>query len=113
MIDSDFKKDLQNIADKETDLEHQREQLHVKGVRTIQEIVDRLGVRPEEIRWPSLRTTLESRVRRNRGIVKPKYRGPDGELWSGRGRKPHWVVNVMNQGEDLENYRIQYGSEEN
>lgn len=106
MIDSEFKQNLQDIADKENDLEQQRLLLHSKGVRTIQEIVDRLGIRPEEIRWPSLRSTLESRVRRNRGIVKPKYRGPDGELWSGRGRKPHWVLSVLDNGEDLDNYLI-------
>ena len=106
MIDSDFKQNLQEIADKENDLELQREQLHQKGIHAIQEIVDRLGIRPEEIRWPSLRSTLESRVRRNRGIVKPKYRGPKGELWSGRGRKPHWVVEIMENGESLESYLI-------
>ena len=106
MIDTEFKQNLQAIAQKETDLEQQREQLHTKGIRTIQEIVDRLGIRPEEIRWPSLRATLESRVRRNRGIVKPKYRGPNGELWSGRGRKPHWVTAVLENGEDLNDYLI-------
>lgn len=112
MIDSEFKQNLQEIADKENDLEQQREQLHSKGVRTIQEIVDRLGIRPEEIRWPSLRSTLESRVRRARSSVKPKYRGPDGELWSGRGRKPRWVVTIMEKGETLDSYRISYPNKE-
>jgi DNA-binding protein H-NS len=23
--------------------------------------------------------------------VEPKYRGPNGELWSGRGREPSWI----------------------
>ena len=38
----------------------------------------------------------------------PKYRGPNGEPWSGGpGRRPDWVKAVVAAGEDLENYRIQ------
>jgi len=37
----------------------------------------------------------------------PKYRGPNGELWSGGpGRKPEWVREVLATGGDLEQYRI-------
>lgn len=32
--------------------------------------------------------------------VPPKYRGPDGQTWSGRGRQPKWV------GEDKDRYII-------
>jgi len=32
--------------------------------------------------------------------VAPKYRGPNGELWTGRGRQPRWL------GEDREKFRI-------
>lgn len=34
------------------------------------------------------------------GSVAPKYRGPDGKTWTGRGRQPSWV------GENREQYRI-------
>lgn len=37
----------------------------------------------------------------------PKYRGPNGELWSGGpGRKPEWVRQVLAQGGNIEQYRI-------
>lgn len=37
----------------------------------------------------------------------PKYRGPNGELWSGGpGRKPEWVRNILAAGGNIENYRI-------
>lgn len=36
-----------------------------------------------------------------------KYRGPNGESWSGgRGRKPQWVADVLRQGRKLEEFEI-------
>jgi DNA-binding protein H-NS len=37
----------------------------------------------------------------------PKYRGPNGETWSGGpGRKPDWVRNVLAAGQNIEDYAI-------
>lgn len=37
----------------------------------------------------------------------PKYRGPNGETWSGGpGRKPEWVRQILAAGGNIENYRI-------
>jgi DNA-binding protein H-NS len=36
-----------------------------------------------------------------------KYRGPNGETWSGgRGRKPQWVTEALKQGRKLEEFEI-------
>jgi len=36
-----------------------------------------------------------------------KYRGPNGELWSGgRGRKPQWVQDALAAGKTLEEFAI-------
>ncbi len=36
-----------------------------------------------------------------------KFRGPNGELWSGGpGRKPEWVKAVLASGKSIEDYRI-------
>lgn len=36
-----------------------------------------------------------------------KFRGPNGELWSGGpGRKPDWVKAVLAEGKDIESFRI-------
>jgi DNA-binding protein H-NS len=46
-------------------------------------------------------------VKASRSKSPPKYRGPNGELWSGGpGRKPEWVREVLAAGGDLEQYRI-------
>ncbi len=49
---------------------------------------------------------------RGRGAAKPavKYRGPNGETWSGgRGRKPQWVVEALKQGRSLEEFAVKNG----
>ena len=36
-----------------------------------------------------------------------KYRGPNGETWSGgRGRKPQWVTQALQQGHKLEDFAV-------
>jgi DNA-binding protein H-NS len=37
-----------------------------------------------------------------------KYRGPNGETWSGgRGRKPQWVVQALKEGRSIEEFAVQ------
>jgi DNA-binding protein H-NS len=38
--------------------------------------------------------------------VAPKYRGPSGETWAGRGAKPRWLVAAMKGGKKLEQFLI-------
>ena len=39
-----------------------------------------------------------------------KYRGPNGEPWSGgRGRKPQWVTEALQQGRNLEEFAVKNG----
>lgn len=39
-----------------------------------------------------------------------KYRGPNGEAWSGgRGRKPQWVVQALKDGRSLEEFAVKNG----
>jgi DNA-binding protein H-NS len=39
--------------------------------------------------------------------VAPKYRGPDGETWAGRGATPKWLTALMKQGRKREEYLIE------
>jgi DNA-binding protein H-NS len=40
------------------------------------------------------------------GTVKPKFCGPGGETWAGRGRKPKWLEKALAAGRSLEEFRI-------
>ena len=36
-----------------------------------------------------------------------KYRGPNGETWSGgRGRKPQWVTQMLQEGRSLDEFAV-------
>src|SRR5258706_16181797 len=38
--------------------------------------------------------------------VPPKYRGPSGETWAGRGAKPRWLVEQLKKGKKLDDFLI-------
>jgi len=38
--------------------------------------------------------------------VPPKYRGPSGETWAGRGAKPRWLVAAIRRGKKLDHFLI-------
>jgi DNA-binding protein H-NS len=38
--------------------------------------------------------------------VPPKYRGPSGETWTGRGAKPRWLVAAIKGGKKIDDFLI-------
>jgi DNA-binding protein H-NS len=41
--------------------------------------------------------------------IAPKYRGPDGQTWSGRGLKPRWLVEAIETGQTIDAFLIDSG----
>ena len=39
-------------------------------------------------------------------IVAAKFKGPNGETWSGRGLTPRWLVTLIAQGQSKESFAI-------
>ena len=60
---------------------------------------------PAGITPPS--ATLSRRTRRDAGgTVAARFRGPNGETWSGRGRMPKWLSAQEAQGRNRDEFRI-------
>ena len=38
--------------------------------------------------------------------VPPKYRGPSGETWAGRGARPLWLVAAIKRGKKLDDFLV-------
>jgi DNA-binding protein H-NS len=38
--------------------------------------------------------------------VPPKYRGPSGDTWAGRGARPRWLVAAIKEGKKLDEFLI-------
>jgi DNA-binding protein H-NS len=47
-----------------------------------------------------------AKVKKASSVVAPKFRGPNGETWSGRGLKPKWLVSLLEQGNTADQYLI-------
>jgi DNA-binding protein H-NS len=39
--------------------------------------------------------------------VPPKFKGPGGETWAGRGARPRWLVAALKEGKKLEDFAIE------
>ena len=51
---------------------------------------------------------LSTAPRKRKKPVPPKYRHPENPeiTWSGRGRKPKWIVEALNKGKSLDDLKI-------
>jgi DNA-binding protein H-NS len=57
------------------------------------------------------RSLQKGKARRKYPTVLPKYRNPQtSETWSGRGKRPLWLVAAMKSGRKIEEFRISDGS---
>jgi DNA-binding protein H-NS len=70
------------------------------------EIADLLNNRVEALRRELDQLTDGRREKATGRRVAPKYRGPHGETWTGRGLKPRWLTEAMNEGMQLSDFLI-------
>lgn len=57
-------------------------------------------------RGASVATKVSKPSKKVGGVVAPKYRGPNGETWSGRGLTPKWLSALIAQGQPKESFAI-------
>ena len=54
--------------------------------------------------------STDRKPRRQYAQVLPKYRNPlTSQTWSGRGKRPRWLVAAVNSGRKIEEFRISDG----
>jgi DNA-binding protein H-NS len=49
---------------------------------------------------------VKKKTSKGGAIVAAKYRGPNGETWSGRGLTPRWLAALVAQGQNKEEFAI-------
>src|SRR5262245_9322539 len=52
------------------------------------------------------RAARQGRSRLKGTKVAPKYRGPSGETWAGRGARPRWLVAAVKGGKKIDDFLI-------
>ena len=80
--------------------------------RVDQTLVRRRAELQQQLEMVGRATAVGRRVVRGGGSalkgrkVPPKYRGPAGETWAGRGAKPRWLVAAIKGGKKLDDFLI-------
>lgn len=57
-------------------------------------------------RKPKAAAEKPAKAKKATAAVAAKYRGPNGETWSGRGLTPKWLASLIAQGSTKEQYLI-------
>lgn len=100
----DVKSELAKLEDMQLEVNNRRAALRSDAVKEAQQIIDQFQLQASDFRFKDGETMVR---KSRRGSVKPKYRGPKGELWTGRGRSPKWVEQIKANGESIEKYLIE------
>ena len=80
------------------DLREQVDETLLKRRADIEKQLERMGAVADGAR--AGRSILKGRK------VPPKYRGPSGETWAGRGARPRWLVAAMKGEKKLDDFLI-------
>ena len=120
---------MSNLLDIQSQIEKLQKQAHEIKTRefdkTVQEILHKMqvfGITTKDLQTGQKRVNVVKKVKTNvfdknnrvierkRKIntftVAPKYRGPNGEGWSGRGLTPRWLVTLIAQGREKSDFAI-------
>ena len=85
-------------------LRKQVDEMLAKKRREIEKQLEMLAAVVGDERAPRGRGRRVSAMRGRK--VAPKYRGPSGETWAGRGARPRWLVGAIKEGKKLDDFLI-------
>jgi len=81
-----------------------QEEARTNARQTIEQELLRSGLSLRDL-FPEL-LPQPGRKRGEGGPVLPKYRGPNNEIWSGRGHEPKWLQALLAEGRNKEEFLI-------
>ena len=87
--------------------ERMREQEIAEAIADIKRKIGLYGLTAADLGFARATGPVSSRPKKAAARSEVKYRGPNGETWSGgRGRKPQWVTQALQQGRKLEEFAV-------
>ena len=86
--------------------ERMREQEISDAISDIRKKIDLYGLTAADLGLAKSGPGMAARAARPAKAA-AKYRGPNGETWSGgRGRKPQWVTQALKEGRNIEDFAV-------
>lgn len=76
------------------------------AIATVRALVVEFGLTVAECGCATMGSAPKKAANVNKRVVASKFRGPNGETWSGRGRTPGWLAALEAQGQSRDRYRI-------
>jgi DNA-binding protein H-NS len=101
---SSYQEILNQIEDLKRKAEDARQQEMASAVAEIKRLMAQFGVSAEDLGLTGRAGAAKGKIR---GSVAAKYRDPiTGKTWTGRGRRPSWVLELNSHGKTLDDCRI-------
>ena len=94
---SDLQTALVEISELQDQIRRKRNQIHRMAVQACPPLTPHAGTRRGELALPL--PPLKAKT------TAAKYVGPNGEVWSGRGRTPEWLRLLVDAGHDIQEFR--------
>lgn len=83
-------------------IEIKREDEKKQFINTVKELSSQSGFDLEDI----FDSVYKAKNKKTKKAVEIKYKGPNGETWSGRGRQPVWIKTALENGKILEDFEV-------
>ena len=76
-------------------------------IADIKQKMQAFGLTPQDLGFSTTAGSRRKKASSAPEKAKVRYRGPNGEAWSGgRGRKPRWVAEILAKGKKLEDFAV-------
>lgn len=95
--------DLKRLMERVKQEIYHKEQAQVLEIRQrMDELASRVGMTPEQVLSFDSRKKITSAP-----TVKYRNHGNPEQTWSGRGKRPNWLTEAINQGANLEEFKVE------
>jgi DNA-binding protein H-NS len=101
---SAYQEILSQIEDLKRKAEEVRQQEMAGAIAEIKRLMAQFGISSDDLGFSGRGNAAKGK---SRGIVAAKYRDPvSGKTWTGRGRRPSWVLDLEAAGKTLDDCRV-------
>jgi len=109
----DLLKLRQQIAEMQKQADQLQKQNRTAVLAQLREQMAAYGITAEELsrpapkaRSPKAPVAVPSKGKKPAAVLAAKYRGPEGQVWSGRGPAPKWLSALLVEGKTREDFLV-------
>ena len=115
---SALEKQLKAIQAEEARIKEKKNSIRRDAIQTANELIATFALKPEELAFkrrvpaqaeeaPAEKPKVKKAAPKPKKAIKPKYRLPTGETWTGRGIKPRAFTAALEAGHSIEEFLIE------